>query len=226
MDGPPKKTRKKIGSMGSLGVGEVYAKEAKQLTDLYDCKDHLPEALSNSKVVEIKMGLTHTLIRTEKGEVFAAGQNNKSQCGGQRAVVFSFRKVRKAVNCCQIATGAFHCVARLMDGSAIVWGRNRNGEATIFNKEKVIKKPKRLGIKCKVRWIGSGGNCTLWIDESGSLHGSGKVRGKWLASKDTIDELGRRFTKNKEDIVKLEGKKGEEIKVGKAWVGEGYVLAM
>ncbi len=114
----------------------------------------------------------------------------------------------------------------LTDGSARVWGRNRSGEASVFKKDEVLKKSSRLSRKYKVKWVECGANCTLWRSEDGTLHGSGKVGGKWIASTDALKETMDRFPESKEGMIKLEGEKGEEIKVEKVWIGQSYVIIL
>ena len=98
------------------------------------------------KVVEIACGTEHSLVLTQKGEIYAMGSNTKGQLGtggptrGSALPVFieelSFTRVSKV-------RAGFFSAALSSDGQLYVWGQGSFGE---FYTPHRVKSAKKLDI--------------------------------------------------------------------------------
>ncbi|KAK6363042.1 hypothetical protein TWF730_000489 [Orbilia blumenaviensis] len=141
------------------------------------------------KVVDIAVGLEHTVMLTSRGKVFTAASASYSfPLRGQLGIAgMSWESKPKPYDTpqevddlsqfkiTQIAAGSYHSVAADKDGKIFVWGDNTKGQLGVEFTEDSIPKPKLIprrafykdeGVKPKLQQIFAGGYNTYFTMET------------------------------------------------------------
>ncbi|CAG8700952.1 5131_t:CDS:1, partial [Ambispora leptoticha] len=88
-------------------------------------------------IKSVACGWTHTIISTERGDVYAFGKGSFGELGcgpSNLALNGKTLRVEGLVNVCKVACGLRHSVALTTDGACFGWGSNRYGQlGTIIN---------------------------------------------------------------------------------------------
>jgi alpha-tubulin suppressor-like RCC1 family protein len=110
-------------NFGQLGTGKAGAKSDGPASEVVG----LP---SDAKVIEIAVGLNHTLVLEANGKVYAWGSNSHGQIGNGNAgrAVVSATEVSLPLIAKHVRAGGNHSCAILEDQTAWCWGENAAGE--------------------------------------------------------------------------------------------------
>ncbi len=92
-----------------------------------------PAVLQASPIVEVDIGVAHTIARRQNGAVFCIGLNSSGQCNvpadvGSGQGSGSGSGISPAI---QVAAGASHSAARKADGTVVCWGLNGHGQCSV-----------------------------------------------------------------------------------------------
>ncbi|CAG8588193.1 5886_t:CDS:1 [Ambispora gerdemannii] len=94
---------------------------------------------SISAIKSVACGWTHTIISTERGDVYAFGKGSFGELGcgpSNLALNGKILRVEGLANVCKVACGLRHSVALTTNGVCFGWGSNRYGQlGTIINNE-------------------------------------------------------------------------------------------
>ena len=107
-------------SMSELGDGSFVGKNEPQL--LIGIKD---------KIIKIGAGVYHSVVLTDRGEVYAWGDNGRGQLGlGTEEKIAIIPTKIEVLNqkVKDVKAGAAHCLALQKDGTVLGWGDNLNGQ--------------------------------------------------------------------------------------------------
>ncbi|KAK6536271.1 hypothetical protein TWF281_000513 [Arthrobotrys megalospora] len=144
---------------------------------------------ARERIVDIAVGLEHTVMLTSGGKVFTAASASynfplKGQLGiegiswDSKPKPYDTPQEVKDLSqfkITQIAAGNYHSVAADRDGKIFVWGDNTKGQLGVDFTEESILKPKLIprrsfykgeGIKSKLQRIYAGGNNTYFTMEA------------------------------------------------------------
>jgi X-linked retinitis pigmentosa GTPase regulator len=145
--------------LGILSNNEVMA--LKQLTDF------------NFHAKQVAAGSDHSLILTEDGRVYAAGNNQNGNLGlGHNYAGDKFQAVNglSGLRFQQISAGR-HSAALTDDNRLFVWGQ-------AFVCEKALLLPQELRSNKQIRWISVGDKSSAIIDEDSHLYTWGSENSK------------------------------------------------
>jgi hypothetical protein len=113
-------------NFGQLGTGKIGPRSDTPAGEV----GGLPYDAPEMKIVQIAVGLNHTLVHYDNGKVFAWGNNAHGQIGNGTAgdPVLSPAEVPLPLPATAIAAGGNHSCAILNDRTAWCWGENLAGE--------------------------------------------------------------------------------------------------
>lgn len=127
----------------------------------------------SNDTVAISSGLTHNLLLTSDGDVWAWGSNSYGECGTNQSdeSISVLTPVKVPIsNVKAIATGNNFSVALKDDGTVWTWGENKNGElgiGTTDNDPHTI--PLQVGGLPKIKSISANLGLIMALDEDGTV---------------------------------------------------------
>ena len=123
---------------------------------------------SNTPIIGMDIGSTHTLAVNSKGKLFAWGSNMYGQCGGDTKGKSEVTKVNLGkVRIKQVACGDVHSLAIDYDGNLYSWGGNIHGQLGNGN-YKNIEKPYKFDISIgDIKEICAKGNISFALTYEG-----------------------------------------------------------
>lgn len=140
----------------------------------------ISSALNGSKVVQVSCGSHHTLVRTDRGEVYSWGYNNCGQVGsGATSNISNPRKVSatsvlSGKRIISIACGQTSSMALIDNGEVYAWGYNGNGQLGMGNN---VNQPSPCRVSSLqnviISQIVCGYNHTLALSDQGKLYSWG-----------------------------------------------------
>uniref|UniRef100_A0A8D2NI52 X-linked retinitis pigmentosa GTPase regulator n=1 Tax=Zonotrichia albicollis TaxID=44394 RepID=A0A8D2NI52_ZONAL len=140
------------------------------------------KALKPEKPKLAVCGRNHTLVYTEKGNVYAAGGNSEGQLGlGDTEERTTFHLIRFFTNqhkIKQLSAGSYTSAAVTEDGQLFVWGDNSEGQIGLANEASVCV-PCKVDIGKPVSFVSCGYYHSALITGDGELYTFGEaVNGK------------------------------------------------
>eukprot|EP01083_Nonionella_stella_P076243 207667_1 len=155
------------GEHGRLGDGQNKS------TDI----PRLIEPLRSFKVAHVAVGLSHSLVLTEDGNVWSFGSGEHGRLGHGESAEFRSPKVietLKDMHMVHISCGAYHSCAIASNGSLFTWGKNDQGQCglgSVANKDVMVPTNVTLddgnGQIGKAAYCDSGWEHTLLITRDG-----------------------------------------------------------
>jgi alpha-tubulin suppressor-like RCC1 family protein len=149
---------------GVLGNGkrndEIYSPELNQY-------------LSDKQIIDICCGGYHTLVLTNRGEVYAWGENTKGQIGNQTSGFDQYQLIPIKVNAfndekvIQISCGIYHSMALTESGHVFCWGYGSQIETkNIINKPTIVL----LSNEIPIKKIVCGHSHSLMLSQNGDIY--------------------------------------------------------
>ncbi|NWR20694.1 RPGR regulator, partial [Emberiza fucata] len=140
------------------------------------------KALKPEKPKLAVCGRNHTLVYTEKGNVYAAGGNSEGQLGlGDTEERTTFHLIRFFTNqhkIKQLSAGSYTSAAVTEDGQLFVWGDNSEGQIGLAS-EASVRVPCKVDIGKPVSFVSCGYYHSALITGDGELYTFGEaVNGK------------------------------------------------
>jgi alpha-tubulin suppressor-like RCC1 family protein len=130
--------------------------------------------LENEKIVDIKCGSYHSLVLTEKGEVYSWGLNNYGQLG--IGIDEEFTNEPSKINLDYIvrfvdfSCGKFHSLALTDEGLVYAWGNNTFGQLGLGKFSKKTNKPVQILLSDKIKQISCGENHSILLSFDGCIY--------------------------------------------------------
>jgi alpha-tubulin suppressor-like RCC1 family protein len=131
---------------------------------------------SYSSIISVKCGIGHSLALTQKGEVYAWGDNSYGQIGNGSN---DKKQVSIKLDCfdeeivTEISCGSTHSMALTNKGHVFSWGDNRNGQLGHWGNEN-SNKPKLIEMKnVLIKKISCGPYHSLLLSNDGIIYGFG-----------------------------------------------------
>ncbi|NXQ33891.1 RPGR regulator, partial [Alaudala cheleensis] len=139
-------------------------------------------SLKPEKTKLVVCGRNHTLVYTEKGNVYAAGGNSEGQLGlGDTEERTTFHLIRFFTNqhkIKQLSAGSYTSAAVTEDGQLFVWGDNSEGQIGLAS-EASVSVPCKVDIGKPVSFVSCGYYHSALITGDGKLYTFGEpVNGK------------------------------------------------
>ncbi|XP_010150163.1 PREDICTED: X-linked retinitis pigmentosa GTPase regulator, partial [Eurypyga helias] len=135
------------------------------------------KALKPEKTKLAVCGRNHTLVYTEKGNVYAAGGNSEGQLGlGDTEERTTFHLIRFFTNqhkIKQLAAGSYTSAAVTEDGQLFVWGDNSEGQIGLAN-ETYVSIPWQVDVGKRVSSVSCGYYHSALITGDGDLYTFGE----------------------------------------------------
>ncbi|NXG08608.1 RPGR regulator, partial [Sakesphorus luctuosus] len=135
------------------------------------------KALKPEKPKLAVCGRNHTLVYTEKGNVYAAGGNSEGQLGlGDTEERTTFHLISFFTNqhkIKQLAAGSYTSAAVTEDGQLFVWGDNSEGQIGLAN-ESCVSVPCRVDVGKPVSSVSCGYYHSAFITGDGELYTFGE----------------------------------------------------
>ncbi|XP_072791135.1 uncharacterized protein [Taeniopygia guttata] len=140
------------------------------------------KALKPEKPKLAVCGRNHTLVYTEKGNVYAAGGNSEGQLGlgdtEERTTFHLIRFFTSQHNIKQLSAGSYTSAAVTEDGQLFVWGDNSEGQIGLAS-EASVSVPCKVDIGKPVSFVSCGYYHSALITGDGELYTFGEsVNGK------------------------------------------------
>ncbi|XP_048396078.2 X-linked retinitis pigmentosa GTPase regulator [Stegostoma tigrinum] len=135
------------------------------------------KALKSEKVKLIACGRNHTLVCTEQGNVYAAGDNSEGQLGlghteertaFQRVEFFTSQKKIK-----HLAAGSNISAALTEDGKLFMWGDNSEGQIGLDTKSNASV-PHQVDVGKSISWVSCGYYHSAFVTDDGHLYTFGE----------------------------------------------------
>ncbi|NXU09441.1 RPGR regulator, partial [Pardalotus punctatus] len=141
------------------------------------CKPTCVKALKPEKPKLAVCGRNHTLVYTEKGNVYAAGGNSEGQLGlGDTEERTTFHLISFFTNqhkIKQLAAGSYTSAAVTEDGQLFVWGDNSEGQIGLAN-ETSVSVPCKVDVGKPVSSVSCGYYHSALITGDGKLYTFGE----------------------------------------------------
>ncbi|KFQ29210.1 X-linked retinitis pigmentosa GTPase regulator, partial [Merops nubicus] len=135
------------------------------------------KALKPEKTKLAVCGRNHTLVYTEKGNVYAAGGNNEGQLGlGDTEERTTFHLISFFTNqhkIKQLAAGSYTSAAVTEDGQLFVWGDNSEGQIGLAD-EACVSVPRQVDVGKPVSSISCGYYHSALVTGDGELYTFGE----------------------------------------------------
>ncbi|XP_068035861.1 X-linked retinitis pigmentosa GTPase regulator isoform X1 [Anomalospiza imberbis] len=152
---------------------------------LISCGDEHTAIITALKPEKAKLavcGRNHTLVYTEKGNVYAAGGNSEGQLGlgdtEERTTFHLISFFTKQHKIKQLSAGSYTSAAVTEDGQLFVWGDNSEGQIGLASETSVIV-PCKVDIGKSVSFVSCGYYHSALITGDGELYTFGEpVNGK------------------------------------------------
>eukprot|EP00996_Jenningsia_fusiforme_P003208 NODE_4011_length_877_cov_57.764493_g3698_i0.p1 GENE.NODE_4011_length_877_cov_57.764493_g3698_i0~~NODE_4011_length_877_cov_57.764493_g3698_i0.p1 ORF type:complete len:233 (+),score=51.32 NODE_4011_length_877_cov_57.764493_g3698_i0:37-699(+) len=166
----------------------------------------LNDSAQGFEVVDVVCGFAHTLVRTEAGQVFAFGKNNRLQLGCDtgahvnRTQQFDCVDVPTSV---PVLANALSCSTNLsaavnLQGQPLTWGG-------VNASPELIKRTATHPFKNRILSVEVGRNHTAVLTEKGRLFMSGKNTFGELGVPEPVYRTGNPFVAARTEPVPLEG---------------------
>ncbi|CAF0890695.1 unnamed protein product [Brachionus calyciflorus] len=155
-------------SWGQLGLGHENSVD----------KPSCVKAIKHEKVLLIACGRNHTILATEKGNIYTFGSNSEGQLGLGEDFQESFANTPRIVerldpqDWVMLAAGSSHSCALSKSGDVYVWGTNENGEIGLGRVAEQFY-PKLAPLDFKVSFVACGYYHTAVISKKGRLYTTG-----------------------------------------------------
>ncbi len=126
------------------------------------------------KVSQVAAGFDHSLALTEKGSVYAWGDNTYGQVGinSAKGIVSGPRKIEGLPAITEISAGFRHSIALDIDGNVWVWGNNIAGQLGTGDRAD-LRKPTQISLPGKAASITAGHRFSLAILDNERVYGWG-----------------------------------------------------
>lgn len=126
------------------------------------------------KVVQVAAGFDHALALTEKGTVYAWGDNTYGQVGinSAKGIVSGPRKIEGLPTMIEISAGFRHSIALDSEGNVWVWGNNIAGQLGTGDRVD-LRKPTKISLPSKAANITAGHRFSLATLENDKVYGWG-----------------------------------------------------
>ncbi|XP_067850556.1 probable E3 ubiquitin-protein ligase HERC3 [Heptranchias perlo] len=203
-----------LSETGNVFHSEVKSKEsAAKSKDFSIVKPQLFKSLSETNIIQVACGNSHSLALSKDGRLFAWGQNtygqlglgteDLSQCNPQCV------KSLTGVPVAQITAGGEHSFAMSLSGTVFGWGRNNHGQLGLNDTEdkhnpnyvKLLECKKTIHVSC-------GEEHTAVLTKDGLVFTFGAGSYGQLGHNSTKDEIKPRF------VAELFGNKVSQIACG------------
>jgi alpha-tubulin suppressor-like RCC1 family protein len=121
-------------------------------------KPELNKNLSDKQIIDTCCGVSHSLVLTNSGQVYAWGSNEFGQIGNERSDKNECQLIPIKVNgfneekVIQISCGGYHSMALTESGRVFSWGRNISGQLGLYysvntNKPLIVSLSNKISIK-------------------------------------------------------------------------------
>uniref|UniRef100_UPI00398F680E X-linked retinitis pigmentosa GTPase regulator-like isoform X2 n=1 Tax=Pristiophorus japonicus TaxID=55135 RepID=UPI00398F680E len=142
-----------------------------------EAEGHDVPALKSEKVKFAACGRNHTLVCTEQGNVYAAGDNSEGQLGlgdneertiFQRIEFFTDKQKIK-----HLAAGSNISAALTEDGNLFMWGDNSEGQIGL-DTESNVSLPHQVDVGKPICWVSCGYYHSAFVTDDGQLYTFGE----------------------------------------------------
>ncbi|XP_043556764.1 X-linked retinitis pigmentosa GTPase regulator isoform X1 [Chiloscyllium plagiosum] len=135
------------------------------------------KALKSEKVKLTACGRNHTLVFTEQGNVYAAGDNSEGQLGlGDTEARTVFQRVEFFTNHKKIkllAAGSNISAALTENGKLFMWGDNSEGQIGLDTKNNASV-PQQVDVGKPISWVSCGYYHSAFVTDDGQLYTFGE----------------------------------------------------
>eukprot|EP01091_Cochliopodium_minus_P010609 TRINITY_DN284_c0_g1_i3.p1 TRINITY_DN284_c0_g1~~TRINITY_DN284_c0_g1_i3.p1 ORF type:complete len:308 (+),score=52.85 TRINITY_DN284_c0_g1_i3:465-1388(+) len=161
-----------IGHSMLLIDGELYASGKARYKDESYQFIHIP---MSKKVSDVSIGSKHTILLTDKGEIFVCGKNTNGQLGiGKRTQeILDFIEIPLKGRIKIVSCGGNHTILYTNHGDIFVFGANEFGQLGLDTMEDVYT-PTLLMNDRNIKYIKCGFNHSLIYKYNGELYGFGR----------------------------------------------------
>ncbi|XP_059824223.1 X-linked retinitis pigmentosa GTPase regulator-like isoform X1 [Hypanus sabinus] len=152
---------------GQLGLG------TKNIVNKPTCV----KALKLERVKLAACGRSHTLVWTEQGNIYAAGDNSEGQLGlgnnEERTVFQRLEYFKDKQKIKQLAAGSNISAALTEDGNLFMWGDNSEGQIGL-DSESSVSLPHQIDVGKPVSWVSCGYYHSALVTGDGQLYTFGE----------------------------------------------------
>ncbi|XP_072116582.1 X-linked retinitis pigmentosa GTPase regulator isoform X2 [Mobula birostris] len=135
------------------------------------------KALKSERVKLAACGRSHTLVWTEQGNIYAAGDNSEGQLGlGTNEERTAFQRVeyfRDKQKIKQLSAGSNISAALTEDGNLFMWGDNSEGQIGL-DSESSVSLPHQVDVGKPVSWVSCGYYHSALVTGDGQLYTFGE----------------------------------------------------
>ena len=177
---------KEDGSLWSMGCNDYGQLGNGNHNDIYT-----PLKIEDSNISYISAGDNHSLFLKQDGSLWAMGRNNYGQLGtgtNYSSNSSNSPQLIKDANVSHIASGTYHSLFIMNDGSLWTMGRNNYGQLG-DGKTSSLYSPVKLNLKIPAVKIAAGEGHSLFVLADGSLWGMGRNSSGQLGTGKTSDHL-------------------------------------
>lgn len=166
-------------------------------------RDDFVETKSMTDVMDVSVGMEHTVAIRTDGTMWAWGRNDFGQLGDDST---SDRNIPVAVkglyNIIDISAGMYHTVALKSDGTVWAWGKNSYGQLGDGTKED-RRRPVQIKGMSNVVKVFAGMYSTFAITSSGTLYSWGGNSYGQLGDGTTVDRYAPAAIKGFTDVIEI-----------------------